>query len=324
MGADVYHRTGRMLRKAGVLEARPDLGAVYDAVDAQFPVRVTSSFAARMDLTDPLDPLALQVLPHPAELDLDGLDDPVGEKAHSPVPWLVRKYEDRALLLVTKRCHLYCRYCFRRTHAPGEQLDPTGDALEAALAYIGEAEGLREVILSGGDPLILPRARLLSVIDRIRSFGLRVRIHTRAPITFPESVDPALATELAARGVFMVVHCNHPRELSPDVEQALATLVDGGVPVLDQTVLLAGVNDDPDVLVELFEALLRQRVRPYYLHHPDEVEGNAHFRVTRERGWAVWTEVRRRIGGLAVPRYVWDPPSGEGKREVAPPAGDAL
>lgn len=307
-----------------MLAARPDLEPVYDAVDASFPVRVTRSFAARADLTDPLDPLALQVLPHPAELDGDGLDDPVGEKAHSPVPWLVRKYRDRALLLVTKRCHLYCRYCFRRTHAPGEQLDPSDDELEAALAHLADQPELREVILSGGDPLILPRHRLFAIVDRILEMGLRVRIHTRAPISFPLSVDGALARGLAERSVFVVVHCNHPRELAADVRDALERLVDAGVPVLDQSVLLAGVNDDVDVLVELFETLMRLRVRPYYLHHPDAVSGNAHFRVGRERAWAIWTDVRARLGGLALPRYVWDPPSGDGKREVAPPGDDAL
>ncbi|MCB9668330.1 MAG: KamA family radical SAM protein [Alphaproteobacteria bacterium] len=314
----MYHRSGKMVRRDALLDARPDLAPVYDAVDALFPVRVTSSWASRAVLDDHADPLALQVLPHPAELDDDGLDDPVGEKAHSPVPWLVRKYRDRALLLVTKRCHLYCRYCFRRTHAPGEALDPTDAELDAAFAYLAGAEGLREVILSGGDPLILPRRRLLGLIDRVAALGLRVRVHTRAPVSFPEAVDPDLARELAGRGVFVVVHCNHPRELADDVRASLATLVDAGVPVLCQTVLLAGVNDDPAVLTDLFETLARLRVRPYYLHHPDAVTGNAHFRVPVERGLAIYAAVRETLGGVALPRYVWDPPDGGGKRDVAP------
>ncbi|MCB9678812.1 MAG: KamA family radical SAM protein [Alphaproteobacteria bacterium] len=300
-----------------MLGHRPDLAAIWEAADASFPIRVTRSFASRADLSDPTDPLAIQVLPDPRELDEDGLDDPVGEKQRAPVPWVVRKYADRALLLVTKRCHLYCRYCFRRTHAPGEALDPTPTELDRAFAYLASQPDLREVILSGGDPLVLPDAKLLALIDRVRALGLRVRIHTRAPITYPHRVTPELASALADRAVWMVVHCNHPRELAPDVVEALATLVDAGVPVLDQAVLLAGVNDDADVLVELFETLVRLRVRPYYLHHPDAVSGNAHLRVPAARGLALMAEVRGRIGGLAVPRYVVDPPTGEGKRDVS-------
>jgi lysine 2,3-aminomutase len=313
----VYHGESNMVGAREIQAARPDLEAIWADADALFPVRVTRSFASRADLTDPHDPLARQVLPHPAELDGDGLDDPVGEKAHSPVPWLIRKYPDRALFLVTKRCHLYCRYCFRRTHAPDDALDPSADAVEAVFGYLADQPGLREVILSGGDPLVLPKRRLLALVDRLLALDLRVRIHTRGPITFPACIDPAFAEELARRGVFVVVHTNHPRELAPDVRTALACLVDHGVPTLSQSVLLRGVNDDPEVLVALFETLVRARIRPYYLHHPDHVTGNAHHRVTTARGLELMAEVRRRIGGVAVPRYVWDPPSGTGKQDVS-------
>ncbi len=313
-----------MVRRDEVLEARPDLAEDWQAVDADFPVRVTRSFADRADLSDPTDPLAMQVLPDPRELVQDGLDDPVGEKAHSPVPWVVRKYPDRVLLLLTKRCHLYCRYCFRRTHAPGDALDPDEGQLETALSWLAEQSDVREVILSGGDPLMLKDASLFGVVDQLRALDLRVRLHTRAPITFPERVTVDLARGLAQRAVFTIVHCNHPRELAADVRAALGCLADHGVPLLDQTVLLRGVNDDPDVLVELFEALVRLRVRPYYLHHPDAVQGNAHFRVSLDRGRAIYAAVRDRLGGIAVPRYVLDPPSGEGKREVSPTGGGAV
>jgi len=317
MGRRPYHGVGQMVGRAEVLDRRPDLESCWEPVDSSFPVRITRSFARRSDLSDPLDPLAIQVLPDPRELEEEGLDDPVGEKKRVPMPWLVRKYEDRALLLLTKRCHLYCRYCFRRTHKPGEKLDPSEDEMNAALQWLGSCSGLREVILSGGDPLILTDTKLFSVIDRVLGLGLRVRIHSRAPITYPRRVTAELAAGLARRGVWLVVHCNHPGELAPDVDEALEILVDGGVPVLNQTVLLRGVNDDPAVLVELFEGLVRRRVRPYYLHHPDAVRGNAHFRVPIGRGLEIMDEVRKQLGGVALPRYVIDPASGEGKRDVS-------
>lgn len=307
-----------------MLRHRPDLAAIWSAADALFPVRVTRSFAARARLDDPRDPLAIQVLPDARELDGDGLDDPVGEKARSPVPWVVRKYDDRALLLLTKRCHLYCRYCFRRTHAPGDALDPTPDELARALTWLCAADGVDEVILSGGDPLVLRDADLLAVIDRLLAAGRRVRIHTRAPITHPERVGPELVDGLAARPVRVVVHCNHPRELAPDVDRALAALVGAGVDVRNQSVLLAGVNDDATVLASLFDALAERGVGVYYLHHTDQVSGNAHLRVTVERGLALMDALRNVLPASRVPRYVLDPPDGGGKREVRPEDGIGL
>lgn len=307
--------SGRMVPPAEVLDARPDLAGVWEAADAAFPVRVTRSFWDRVDPADPADPLALQVLPHPAELDPhpDDLLDPVGDGARSPVPWVVHKYRDRLLLLLTKRCHLYCRYCFRRDHAPGDALDPTVDEWDEALAYVRRVAP-REVILSGGDPLAVPLRRLVDTIDAVRSVARVVRIHTRAPITFPEAVTPELVGALRSRApVFVVVHCNHRRELAPDVERALGSLVDGGIPVLNQAVLLRGVNDDASVLAELLEALLELRVQPYYLHVTDRARGNAHLRVDPERAVALYRELRARLGGPALPRLVVDPPDGSGK-----------
>ena len=295
---------------------RPDLAPIWDAADRLFPIRVTPSFAARIDPTDPADPLGLQVLPHPAELLPEGLDDPVGEKARSPLPWVVRKHPDRVLLLLTKRCHLYCRFCFRRTHDPGDALDPSPEAWDAAVAYAA-ASGAREVILSGGDPLAVPDARLFDAIDRLRPAIPVIRVHTRAPITAPSRVTAALVEGLRARApVWVLVPGNHPRELAPDVDAALARLVDAGVPVLNQTVLLAGVNDDVDVLAALCEALVARRVYPYYLHHPDRVTGAGHFQVPGARGLAVYGALRDRVSGLALPTYVIDPEDGSGKVPV--------
>ncbi|MCA9493738.1 MAG: KamA family radical SAM protein [Myxococcales bacterium] len=305
-----------MVGREEVVARRPDLADRWADLDGAFPVRVTRSFWDRMaDPSDPADPLALQVLPDPRELleDAGDIPDPVGDAARSPVPWVVRKHRDRVLLLLTKRCHLYCRYCFRRDHQPGASADPDPEAWERALAWIRE-QAPREVILSGGDPLVVPVPRLLDTIDRLRPAVRVIRVHTRAPITFPEAVTDALVAGLRARApVWVVVHANHPRELSVDVDTALARLVDAGIPVLDQTVLLRGVNDDPDVLAALFEALVERRVMPYYLHVTDRVPGNAHLRVPLEEAIALHDRVRRRLGGVALPKLVLDPPDGSGK-----------
>ncbi|MCA9572983.1 MAG: KamA family radical SAM protein, partial [Myxococcales bacterium] len=313
-------RPGRMVGRREALVARPDLAGVWDAADALFPVRVTRSWWDRTDPSDPDDPLALQVLPDPSELvEAEGdLDDPVGELARSPVPWVVRKHADRVLLLVTKRCHLYCRYCFRRTHAPGDALDPSPEAWDAALAHAA-ASGATEAILSGGDPLAVRDEVLWDAIARLRAGTIRwVRVHTRAPITAPDRVTAAFARGLAERGpAWVVVHVNHARELAPDVDAALDRLRAAGLPVLAQTVLLRGVNDDADTLAALFEALVLRGIKPYYLHHPDAVTGNARFRVGPTEGLGLWEAVRTRVSGIALPRYVVDPPDGTGKVDVA-------
>lgn len=307
-----------MVGRPEILGYRPDLADVWTQADERFPVRVTRSWFDRMRPSDPADPLARQALPDanelvPAEGDLD---DPVGDVATSPLPWVVRKHRDRVLLLMTKRCHVYCRYCFRRNVDPGGE-DPTAEEWEAALAY-AETSGAHEVILSGGDPLAVKDERIFETIDRLRQSVPVVRLHTRAPITFPSRVTPALVEGLQSRPpVWVIVHCNHPRELDADVDAALARLVDAGVPVLNQAVLLAGVNDDPDVLAALSEALVRRRVFPYYLHHTDPATGNAHFRVTLERGQDIYAALAKKVSGLALPRYVLDPPDGSGKIDVA-------
>jgi len=322
MSGAPYHVSGlRRGRKAPfvgrseVLSARPDLAAAWSAADPLFPVQITRSFWERADPSDPSDPLLRQVLPDLAEAlpDPADLDDPVGEKGLSPVPWVVRKHRDRVLLLLTKRCHLYCRYCFRRTHAPGDDLDPTHAEWEAALRY-AETCGAEEVILSGGDPLATSDARLFATIDRLRPAIPVVRVHTRAPITEPRRVTKALVDGLRARlPVWVIVHCNHPAELSGDVDAALARLVDAGIPVLNQSVLLRGVNDDAAVLADLSRALVRRRVFPYYLHHTDAVTGNAHLRVPLEEGERIHRELRALVSGLALPSFVVDPPDGSGK-----------
>lgn len=313
-----YHDRDRGGRVVGRREAVRRLGvdgAVWKAADRRFPVRIPRSWFDRIRQAD--DPLGRQALPDASELvdDPGDLPDPVGEQAHRPVPWVVRKHDDRVLLLLTRRCHLYCRYCFRRDQHGGPE-EPTPAELERAIDYARQS-GAREVILSGGDPLMLRDERLLGVIDALRPAVPVVRIHTRAPITAPERVTPALLEGLRARTpIWVVVHVNHARELSEPVRAALVALVDAGVPVLNQAVLLRGVNDDASVLARLCEELVALRVFPYYLHHTDPAPGNAAFRVEIERGLAIWRELAGRVSGVALPRYMIDPPDGSGKIPV--------
>lgn len=305
-----------MLGPAEAAARWPSLdGALWREADGLFPVRVTRSWAERVE--GPQDPLGVQAFPRASELETDpgDLPDPVGEHGRSPVPWVIQKHPDRVLLLTTRRCHLYCRYCFRRGDHGGAE-DPTPAELEAALEYV-RGSGARELILSGGDPLALSDRKLFGILDAVAGVVPVVRLHTRAPITAPERVTPELVAGLRARApVWVLVHCNHPRELSGDVRAALARLVDSGLPVLNQAVLLAGVNDDVDTLVALCEHLLVCRVFPYYLHHTDAAPGNAEFRVSIDRGLAIHAELRRRLSGIALPQYVIDPPDGMGKVSV--------
>lgn len=310
---------GPMVGRREILAARPDLAAAWDGAEAAFPIRVTRSWWDRIDHADPNDPLAAQALPDARENVPDEGDylDPVGDLVMSPMPWVVRKHADRVLLLMTRRCHVNCRYCFRRNIAHGSGGDPTPAEWDAALAY-ATASGAEEAILSGGDPLAVRDAHLFDTMDRLRPSIPVIRIHTRAPIAMPSRVTDALVQGLRARSpVWVLVHVNHPRELSPDVDAALARLVDAGLPLLSQTVLLAGINDDPQVLAELSAALIRRRVFPYYLHHTDAATGNAHLRVSIERGLEIHTALARLTSGIGLPTYVIDPPDGSGKRPVA-------
>ena len=300
-------------------------GRLWSEVAARFPVRLPRGYLG--DAARPDDPRLRTALPDPAELEDDpgDLPDPVGDAARSPLPWVVHKHPDRVLLLLTKRCHVYCRYCFRRNHHPGADPDRPDSHAEdpspaewAAMLDYARRSPAREVILSGGDPLAISDDRLFAAIDAVRRPGRTLRVHTRAPIAWPRRVTPALLDGLRARApVWLLVHANHPVELTPEVRAALGMLVDAGIPVLNQAVLLRGINDDAAVLQELCEELVSLRVFPYYLHHPDAAQGNASFRLTPEAGLRVWRELRGRVSGVALPQYVIDRPDGSGKIGVA-------
>lgn len=252
----------------------------------------------------------------------DELADPIGDFAKSPVPGIVHRYPDRVLLKPVHVCAAYCRFCFRR-----EQVGPGGDALDAAaldraLGYIANHPEVFEVILTGGDPLLLSPRRLRSMVAALEAIDhlAVLRLHTRLPFQDPERVDAALVGALAAERLtpWVAVHVNHAEEFTPEAAAALDRLRRAGLPLVAQSVLLRGVNDDADTLDALFRACLRHGVKPYYLHHPDLARGTSHFRLTPDTGRALMKALRGRLSGLGLPTYVLDRPGGLGKVPLGP------
>jgi len=316
-------RSPQALAAAGLIDA--ERLPALERVAAQYAVAVTPALLDLIDAADPADPIARQFLPQAAELNAaPGEDaDPIGDHSHSPVEGVVHRYPDRVLLKLTHVCAAYCRFCFRREMVgPGgaEALD--AQALDAAYAYIAAHPEIWEVILTGGDPLVLSPRRLEAVMRRLAAIDhvKVVRLHTRAPAADPDVVTPELVAALKSGGqaVYVALHANHPRELTPAVRAACARLVDAGIPMLSQTVLLKGVNDDAEVLGALMRAFVETRIKPYYLHHLDLAPGTGHFRVGIEDGQAIMRTLRGRWSGLCQPTYVLDIPGGRGKVPVGP------
>ncbi len=283
-----------------------------------FPVFAPLGYVAKMRPGDPADPLLRQVLPLAEELvPIDGFSsDPVGDLSAKLIPGVLQKYSGRVLLVTTGACAIHCRYCFRR-HFPYQDGPSPRDRRLAAVDLVAADPTVEEVILSGGDPLTLPDSQLaelaasLAEIPHVR----RLRVHTRLPIVIPERVTPELIRWLRGTRLtpIMVVHANHPRELDDGVAEAIARLVDSGIPVLNQTVLLRGVNDDSATLAGLSRRLVELRAMPYYLHQLDRVAGAAHFEVPESRGLELMEQLRATLPGYAVPRYVREVPGDVGK-----------
>lgn len=314
----------KTLRSVAALEAaglvRPD--PALAAVEARYAIAVTPHVAGLIDRADRDDPIAAQYIPHPSEAvtRADEHPDPIGDDAKSPVRGIVHRYPDRVLLKPLLACPVYCRFCFRR-----ESVGPDGGVLgeaelEAAYAYIRARPAIREVILTGGDPLMLSARRLggiLGALDAIPHVEL-LRIHTRVPVAEPSLVTPALAAALeTAKPLWLILHANHARELAPPALAAIEAIRRAGVPMLSQSVLLAGVNDSEAALEALFRAIVAARVKPTYLHHLDPAPGTARFRVPLSRGRALVKALRGRLPGHALPTYVVDLPGGAGKVPVA-------
>ena len=285
------------------------------AVTARYPLCITRYYFDLIE--EPGDPIWRQCVPDPAELDEDDLpEDSLNEAAFSPVPAVVHRYPDRALLLVSGRCAGYCRFCTRKNRVGSGAMAFTQAELAAAIAYIACAPEIRDVILTGGDPLLLDDARLEAILEglaRIPHLDI-IRIGSRVPVTLPARITPQLCALLRRYApLYLNTHFNHPRELTGDAAEACALLADAGVVLGNQTVLLRGVNDSVEVMTELCRGLLKLRVRPYYLHHLDQARGTAHFRVPVERGREIIEAMRGRVSGLGIPQYVLDPPGGQGK-----------
>ena len=311
------------LAEAGLIEAGR-LPALQQ-VAARYAVAITPDMAALIDPADTADPIARQFVPHEGELDHQSaeLADPIGDNAHTPIEGIVHRYPDRVLLKLNHICAVYCRFCFRREtvgHPDAGMLSPA--ALDGALAYIAADPAIWEVILTGGDPLVLSPRRLGEVMLRLAKVEhvKVVRFHTRVPAVDPAAVTGELVAALKASGkaTYVALHANHPRELTPAARAACARLVDAGIPMISQTVLLAGVNDDPATLSDLMRAFVETRVKPYYLHHADLAPGTAAFRTTLDKGHELMRSLRGDLSGLAQPSYVLDIPGGHGKVPVGP------
>ena len=301
--------------------APPTALAALEEVGRRYAVLIPDALRSLMH--DPDGPIGRQFIPHPDELLTLSHEsqDPIGDDRLSPVPGIVHRYADRALLKPLLICPTYCRFCFRREHVgPGGGL-LTDAELEAAYAWLRAHPAIREVILTGGDPLMLSPRRLgaiLAALNAIPHLEL-LRIHTRVPTADPARVTPELAASLASTvPLWMVVHVNHADEITPDARAALDRIRAQGVPLLSQSVLLRGVNDSADALETLFRGLLRARVKPYYLHQLDPAPGTARFAVPLAEGQALLRALRGRLTGLAWPTYVVDIPGGHGKVPVGP------
>lgn len=287
------------------------------------PARVTAHFASLVRSNNPrLDPLAAQFVPRPeleAEVRSYESADPLADDRYRVAERLIHHYPDRALLLTDTRCAMYCRFCFRRHFAGREGGPVTPDQMDEVCDYLACHPEIREILLSGGDPLMLTDEALEAVIRRLRSLraGYLLRVCTRRPVVDPARVTDRLADLLGRwRPLWAVVHLNHPWELAPAFRSAAGRLAGAGVPMAGQTVLLRGINDDPDVLEALFRGMLDMGIRPYYLFQGDLAAGTSHFRVDVGRGLELMGELRRRMGGLGLPVYAVDLPGGAGKVPV--------
>ncbi len=313
-------RNGDELRQ--IINLTPDEEAGVDAAQ-RFRMDITPYFASLMDPNDPNCPIRQQVVPTRKELVHfdDEMDDSLNEEAQSPVRGLVHRYPDRVLMLVTTQCASYCRYCTRSRLVGEADRQFTMADYDAQIDYIARTPSVRDVLISGGDPLVLATAHLERLLARLRAIPHVevIRIGTRVPVFLPQRIDDALISMLKRyHPLWMNIHFNHPRELTPEVAQAVTRLADAGIPLGSQTVLLAGVNDCPNVIKTLMHGLVKLRVRPYYLYQCDLVHGAGHFRTSVAKGVEIIESLRGHTSGFAIPTYCIDAPGGGGKVPIMP------
>jgi lysine 2,3-aminomutase len=323
-GPDMSTRTLKTvadLVDAGLIETAQaeTLGKVAE----RYAVAITPAMDALIDADDAADPIARQFVPDARELETRAQEmaDPIGDKTHSPVEGIVHRYPDRVLLKVVHVCPVYCRFCFRREMVgPDREPGLTPSLLDKAIEYIAGDSEISEVILTGGDPFVLTARRAAELTERLASIEhVKVlRWHTRVPVVDPERVSEEFVRALETRraAVYVALHSNHAREFTPAARAAIARIVDAGIPMLSQTVLLKGVNDSVAALGDLMRAFVENRIKPYYLHHADLAPGTAHFRTTIAQGQALMRELRAKVSGIALPAYVLDIPGGHAKARL--------
>lgn len=289
------------------------------------PLRITPYYLSLCDRVDANCPIRRQIVPRAEEARRVAGDmvDPLGEGAHEVAPGLIQRYPDRALLVTTDQCAIYCRFCTRSRIVGGGEGPAAASALEPAFAHIENNPALRDIILSGGDPLAMSTARIVRLVARLRQIPHVevIRIATRVPVCLPQRIDDELVAALRPfHPLWIMTHFNHPKELTPAAIEACERLVDGGFPVMNQSVLLAGVNDDALTLEQLFRGLVRARVKPYYLLQMDPVQGSAHLRTPLAKGPELLAALVGRVSGIALPKLVVDTPGGMGKVPISPHA----
>ncbi len=320
MKTKIYARSLEDLVAAEIL---PGVTPALQSVAAKYAIAVTPAMLELIDPKDPTDPIAAQFVPSEKELKTlpEELADPIGDKAREAVPGLIHRYPDRVLLKLLHTCPVYCRFCFRREQVGQGNGALTTEETRKALDYIRAHKEIWEVVLSGGDPLMLSDRRMADVmaeLNRIEHVKI-IRIHTRMPVADPERITPELISALKGRAtVYVLLHCNHARELTPAARAACARLADAGIPLLSQSVLLRGVNDTVESLSDLMRAFVESRVVPHYLHHGDLARGTSHFRVPMKEGQALLRAMRGKYSGLCQPAYILDIPGGHGKVTIGP------
>jgi len=301
----------------------PELAGARAAEAAGLPLLVTPYYLGLIDGSDPACPIRRQVVPHADEArSVPGdLSDPLGEQAHEVAPDLIQRYPDRALLFVTDRCAVYCRFCTRSRLVGAGGGARSEERLAPAFAYLEAHPAIRDVIVSGGDPLAMSTERVLTIVARLRRIASveTIRLATRVPVVLPQRITDALLAALSPHHpLWIMTHFNHPKELTDESRAALCRLANAGFPVMNHTVLLRGINDDARTLAELFRGLVRERARPYYLLQADPVRGSGHLRTPLDTGIRLLGELQGKLSGIAIPKLIVDTPGGFGKVPVGP------